>query len=424
MTTPEHIVEALRADPPVLDDLRRTRLERAVLAARHQDASATEPPPRSRWGPALSGAAFAAATVATLSWWVMSDPMTSAPSAAGGADVAVPSSLVAEGMPAQGETLRTGAGQRVRARIGATEVGLEPNTRAQFERIAQEELRVRLRQGALRVSYRPQANGQRMVVMTPAARVEVVGTVFRVEVDGTHATGVWVERGEVRVVPLHSADGEPRHLRTGESTRVEPTGTVSVDVVDALVEDGASDTQAAPGADEPRAGEGGDEARPQSQEADAPPTASRRTRASAKDARRPVRGRVTLPGEPSSPRFDRARRLLNQRKYEAARKHLRGMTDAKTESRTNRTRAWIMIAESYEEQGQHGNAAEAYGKAAWFGSGTAAGQRALFRLGQVREGRLSDARGARNAYRRYLRQFPQGPDAPAARRALCRLGEC
>jgi hypothetical protein len=83
-----------------------------------------------------------------------------------------------------------------------------------------------------------------------------------------------------------------------------------------------------------------------------------------------------------------------------------------------------MIGESHEEQRAYAKAGEAYGKAAWFGGRSAVGHRALFMLAQLREGRLGDARGARNAYRRYLREAPRGTDAAAARQALCRLGDC
>lgn len=416
---PERVAQRLHAEPPRLDDLGRARVERAVMASLRTAPEAPSPAPRHRWAPRFAVAAFVAATLATLAWWGLSEPTASPPGAS--PEPSVPSSLVAEGMPAQGETLRTGAGQRVHARIDGSEVGLEPNTRARFERIAQQELRVRLRQGALRVTFRPREDEQRMVVVTPAARVEVVGTVFRVEVDGTHATGVWVERGAVRVVPTEDED-TPRTVRAGDSTRVEPAGTVSVDVVDGLVEDAAQDA-AEPTDDEGAAAEEPEPAA--SSKADGSPEARSETpRGRGRAVRRPQRAQVLLPGDVPSPHLARAQRLLGERKYEAARRRLRRVTESTSRSRAERTQAWVLIAESHEEQGRHAKAAEAYGKAAWFGSGTVAGKRALFMLAQIREGRLADARGARNAYRRYLRQFPDGSDAAAARRALCRLGAC
>jgi ferric-dicitrate binding protein FerR (iron transport regulator) len=239
----------LRANPPVLDDLARTRMERGVVTAGLAGGAPARSEPRPRWrrrGPAVALAGAATVAAAAALWWVGPGgaPGPDGPSASI-SEATVPSSLEAEGMPAQGETLRTGAGQRVRARIGASEVELEANSRAQFERISPEELRVRLRQGAVRVKFHPTNPSQRMAVITPAARVEVVGTVFRVEVDGANATGVWVEEGQVQVVP--TTEGQEAHsVSSGDSTRVELPGTVAVDVVDALVEDDGEGTGRVP----------------------------------------------------------------------------------------------------------------------------------------------------------------------------------
>jgi hypothetical protein len=436
MNATRRAVDALRAAPPELDDITRTRIERVLTEASREGtvalpAAAQAPTASPRW--AIGGGALAAAAAAALAWWGAGgaespsvDPVrVEAPAVA---QLRVESSLVAEGMPAQGETLRTGAGQRVSAHLGATSVELEPNTRAQFERIASEELRVRLRQGAVRIAFHPETgSGQRMAVVTPAARVEVVGTVFRVEVDGENATGVSVESGKVRVVP-ESPGQESQLLRRGQATRVEAAGPTDADGVDTVELEGAVDTEE--GAAAPFPWEEGAPA----VDTDPPHTTSEppfhrprpRTKPKARDssARRGIRGQVTLPGDNVSPEVARARNLLNQQRYEEARKQLRAIADSTSKSLSERTRAWIMIAEAYEEERAYAKAGEAYGKASWFGSRTAAGQRALFRLARLREGRLGDAHGARTAYERYLRDAPHGPDAPAARAALCRLGSC
>jgi hypothetical protein len=431
-------VDALRAAPPELDDLTRTRIERVLTEASRAGtvvapAAPQAPAASPRW--AIGGGALAAAAAAAIAWWGAGgaespsvEPVrVEAPAVA---QLRVESSLVAEGMPAQGETLRTGAGQRVSAHLGGTSVELEPNTRAQFERIASEELRVRLRQGAVRIAFHPEkGSGQRMAVVTPAARVEVVGTVFRVEVDGENATGVSVESGKVRVVP-ESPGQESQLLRRGQTTRVEAIGPMGADdeAAELQVDEAAGAEEQSAESDAPWE-EGAPAVDPDpSHTAPAPSTHPPRPRARPKardsSARRGIRGQVTLPGDNVSPEVARARDLLNQQRYEEARKQLRAVADSTSKSLSERTGAWIMIAESYEEERAYAKAGEAYGKASWFGSRTAAGQRALFRLARLREGRLGDAHGARTAYERYLRDAPHGPDAPAARAALCRLGDC
>lgn len=434
MTSPpdpvQRVAEVLRRHPPVPDDLSRVRAERNVVQASRRALLAPPPSPRRRTlrGALIASTLTAAAAAAVVFSWGGPDrnaPTTGmgSPDSRSTARERMEASLVAEGMPAQGETLRTGAGQRMRARIGASEVELESNTSAHFERLAPEELRVRLRSGALGVTFHPKPESeQQLVITTRAARVEVVGTVFRVEVDGADATGVWVEEGKVRVVP--TAQGtEPRLVSQGESLRVEPTGMVPVEVLDGSPT--STDTKAAEPDATAETGAGTDTGTgTKTKETGA--TAAKRSpggSASPHGKRKAVRGRVILPGGDHLPGFVRAKALLAKRRFQPARRLLRKVADQKAESRTTRTRAWILIAESYEEEGNHTRAAEAYGKASWFGTRTRAGLEALFRLGQLREGRLGDARGARNAYTRYLQQAPHGPKAPHVRRALCRLGD-
>lgn len=62
-----------------------------------------------------------------------------------------------------------------------------------------------LRQGALSIDARPQPPGRPMVIRTPSAEVEVVGTVFSISVDD-RATQLGVEEGSVRMRRL--ADGK------------------------------------------------------------------------------------------------------------------------------------------------------------------------------------------------------------------------
>ncbi|MFW6051803.1 MAG: FecR domain-containing protein [Myxococcota bacterium] len=420
----ERAADALRRTPPSVDDLTRARMERVVVEATRRELLAPPPTPRRRalQGALVGGAVVAVAAAALVTLWARGtggDPATGTASldASGAAKELMQTALVAEGMPAQGEALRTGSGQRMRAQIGASEVELEPNTVAQFERIAPEELRVRLRRGAVRVSFRPAVgSAQQMLVATEAARVEVVGTIFRVEVDGAGATGVWVDEGEVRVVPT-APDDPPQHVSAGKTLRVQAstppieggegaTPEAAADGEDGDGERGADDADAAP-EHAPGAGDGEVGGGPQD----------------AMGRRAHVQGRVRDGSGGGIPGFGRARRLLNRQRYDAARRLLRGVADREGAGRETRARAWILIGESYEEQREHPEAAEAYGKASWLGAGTQPGLHGLFMLGRVREGRLGDARGARNAYRRYLQQAPAGPDAPRVRHALCRLGE-
>ncbi|WP_437753859.1 FecR domain-containing protein [Sorangium sp. So ce1389] len=140
---------------------------------------ATElPAPRAAWSGArlaLAGAALVLA--ASLAWFGASEALRPAERPA----LALRHQLPSRVAPVRETTLR-------------------PSDDARFERERSAGLEVvKLMDGTLDVAVRPLAAGERFIVQTTDAEVEVRGTVFRVEAERGHIRGVAVSEGSVEV---------------------------------------------------------------------------------------------------------------------------------------------------------------------------------------------------------------------------------
>ncbi|WP_437809893.1 FecR domain-containing protein [Sorangium sp. So ce1078] len=169
----ERIGAAVRAPREPATPLEHQRARLALLR-RATELSA----PRVPWSGArlaLAGAALAVA--ATLVWFGAGEALRPAEKPALALHHRLPPHLA----PDHGTTLR-------------------PSVDARFERERRAGLDVvTLADGAIDVAVRPLAAGERFIVRTTDAEVEVRGTVFRVEAERGHIRGVSVSEGSVEV---------------------------------------------------------------------------------------------------------------------------------------------------------------------------------------------------------------------------------
>lgn len=404
------LARALRDDPPELDDIRRARIERNLL----EEVTLQRSAPRDR-RPWIAGGLALVAAVALTVWLWPRDAQTLPVS--DDAPIAASFEALRDGVPvrsgtfAEGESLQTAADQLLRVRFGGqvegapnTLIELEPSTRVHFATLLGDAREVELERGRVRIEFHPNRRGEEsLAIRTPTARIEVVGTIFEVEVDERDATIVRVQRGAVRVIPL---EGETTIVRAGHSRRVGISPEIAP----------AATTAEVVRTDLP--------ARPYPQGEVEAPVTDQNTDPSDELADEESETETEVPEvEPISDdaRFDLAARYLEQGRRGAARHELRAI--ARTgRSRSARARAWTEIAQIYEAENEPSQAAESYRRAANAGGGTTVGTNALFALGRMRTS-LSDTEAAKVAYRRYLDEAPDGPLARRARRALCRLGD-
>ena len=411
------LARALRDAPPELDDIRRARIERNLLEeAAVGHAVRAERPGRRGLAVGVVGA-FAVAAVALLAWapW-----RTEAP-----ASQLVRFEALRDGVPvrtgtfAEGESLQTAADQLLRVRFGGTVEGepntlveLEPSTRVHFATVLGDARELELERGHVRVEFHPHRRGEEtLAIRTPSARIEVVGTIFEVEVDELRGTRVSVSEGAVRVIPLGEGHGETSIVRAGESRSVGHVERAAAQEQSELAARSYPEDEDEPSAREPAARAPIDPA-----ELDDAEDAEDAEQVDALE-----HGQESAPELSVDARFDLAARYLEQGRYAAARHELRAIARSNG-PRISRARAWTEIAQIYEAEREPGQAAEAYRRAANVGRGTTIGTNALFALGRMRAS-LSDAEAAKVAYRRYLDEAPDGPLARQARRALCRLGD-
>lgn len=225
------LADVLREQPPVLDDVARARLEKAILQA----PRASVPPKSRSRRPFVAGvsAGLAVAALALLGWLALAPAPTEPEVATFEAFSSTRDGErpLREGAFVEGEVVTTDDDQRVRAHFAERRVEVEvaPSSRARFLRLGGADLAVGLDRGSVRVAFHPERRGERsLAIETPLARVEVVGTVFEVDVDAD-GTRVHVEEGIVRVVPR---EGDERFVHAGESVRVRQTRTVRSDASD------------------------------------------------------------------------------------------------------------------------------------------------------------------------------------------------
>ena len=283
---------------------------------------------------------------------------------------------------------------------------MERDTRVRFDRLSATELSLSLLKGRIDVDFHPQHKGeQRMAIESVAARVQVVGTRFAVQVDALGNTDVRVREGVVEVVPRSGAEtqrvaagGETlRARRRRRRVRARGARRRSSRTCTRSSRSSAGAASAAAPAAQARHGL---QRRGRS--------AIRRRRASDAAAIAQARGGAA-PAAPGPPR--RGARAAARR-----RRQLRSPARFRVEALT-------LIAESYTAQGDIAHAAQAYQRAAELAPTDPAGHNARFALGRLLERYAHDDRGAASAYRRYLERAPQGALASQARQALCRLGD-
>lgn len=378
-TSSEALAEALREAPPALDELARARLERRIVAA----ASAPRAQRRSKKPLVIgAGAVLAAAAAIALVWLSQGEP--EAPVAH--VDVHEDGASMMRATVEEGSTVRTASAEEADIQVAGSRVRVGGDSRVRIATLSSEHLALDLLEGSVRVEFHPRERGrERMTVETPSARVEVVGTVFRVEVrDG--GTDVSVSEGVVRVVPLDGS--EVRLVHAGERTHVDgerraESAETSREVVEASEPAEPVELAQAP-----------------AEEQDDGPT-------------------IEEPADPAA-RLELARRLIERGRRTAALRILRELTQPSIAAQV-RTEAWMVAADLHRQAGQGDEAARAYEQAARVGRGTANGHNAIFTLARLQQQR-GDVEAARASYERYLSEAPDGALASQARRALARLG--
>ena len=422
----ERLAESLRDDPPELDDVARVRMERALLEARRAGAGVSKRGPGFAWG---LGLGIAAAAAILLVWRAASPaPHASAPSASLAKGAGVTARIerwqggerVDAGGLREGMRVLTGELERARLSLGRSRIELSPDSLLVPERM-QSDVRMRLERGEVRVEFNPEHPGQEgFVLETESARVEVVGTAFRVRVAADGSTDVTVEHGVVRVSPLPF--GGARRLLAGETLHVESRGhqpmrdfalasafAPSGEEEHAAAESNEADTIATSPAGHAQAADA-----PALDTMEVPPSAPTAVAAPAPDTR-PTRALD------ADARFELALRFTEHGQYEEARHELYAIV--RSGQSREQARAWSMVADTREREQDWAGAGEAYRRAADAETSGVFGSTALFALARLRENRLHDPAGARQAYRAYLQVGAGAPLAQQARLGLCRLGD-
>ncbi|UJR87087.1 FecR family protein [Sandaracinus amylolyticus] len=418
-------VDALRASPPELDELRRARMERRLVDAvgRGERARETGVEPRRSGGRAWAAAGGALAVAAVVGLAVIVRPVLFG----GGeqrpvARFEMGGTRTASGTLDVGGALEVGPGERAEVRVGGVELDLEGGSAMRFGSLDVRDVRVELTSGGVDVAFHPRERGrERLSIETPSARVEVVGTVFSVRLQGG-ATRVAVREGTVRVVPRRASesavlvhagesveiDGEPAAEARAPEPAAAPVETVEPPV--AVVVEAA-----------PRA------RRETAPAAPIAPALPRAVEPAAIEIADEVPSAVVQPPEvaPVSPRqrLAAARHVLEDlRDHPRARAMLVELVRDRDAPIDVRAEAQTLIADSFLATGEAHEAADAYERAAALGRGRPEGANALFSLARLQEGALRDRDAARATYVRYLQEAPHGAHAQLVRAAVCRLG--
>ena len=307
------------------------------------------------------------------------------------------------GVVNEGQVLESGAHGRIEVDLQSARLEMSRGTRVRFDRVSQPELSLSLLKGRLEVDFHPKHKGeQHLTVESLAARVQVVGTRFAVDVDAVGNTEVSVREGVVEVVPHSGAAA--RRLGEGEHFYVRADdGDVHERAVRAAIEQGVRALE--PVAPEDAA----DVEAPPVDRMDLEPIVMvDSVGASARATRMATR------------KLEAARRLLRKRQHDAARGRLRGLADSNIAVRF-RVEALTLMAESYTAEGDVQRAAQAYRNAAELSRNAPAGHNARFALARLLERHAHDETAAAAAYMSYLDHAPRGALAAQARQALCRL---
>jgi hypothetical protein len=400
-----------------IDQVTRARMERSLIQAwrTHASANVALPsraaallPRRGTWVASLAGSAVAGALIACFVLIGDRHPATPMPGFAR-FELRIGDSAVQSGSLNESQVLESGKLGHIEVDLGTARVHMERATRLRLDRLSPTELTLSLLEGRIDVDFHPVHKGeQRMAIESTAARVQVVGTRFAVQVDALGNTDVRVREGVVEVVPRSGAEtqrvaaGGETYVRVDDGDEYERAVRQAIEQnVHSLDGDAPSAAGLAvdPEADKPAVKPDMDF----SDEFEADLAAAAASAA--------VRGKLVA-----------ARKQLRLGQHVAARARLRGIVDSPSAGHY-RIEALTLIAESYTAQGDVPHAAQAYQRAAEMAPADPAGHNARFALGRLLERYAHDESGAASAYRRYLERAPQGALAAQARQALCRLGD-
>ena len=452
------LAEQLRADPPVLAEMTRARLEKRLVDAALGGGSVVDGSASNmEHGSAATGSARGGSAVrarglmrgrvatgagllaiaAAAAVVVMTRGTDGSVAPDGGAAPVQPGIATFEAMGGEqpvrrgafreGEPIATQVGQRVQVRFARSRIDVTPETRVEFARLRPNDVRIKLDLGRVDVAFHPRHRGaEHLTIDTPSARVEVVGTEFTVELDAAGATTVRVTEGVVRVVPL---DGSaPQLVHAGARTRV--IASLARPASGAMASHGAAEPGAEPlaadmaGADALAAAVPGAPLQGTAALAATTPVAN----AALMGERSPaVAGIAPPPGErsvtattaaPETPtveaRFAAASRLYQRAQLEQAEEALRPLAHDAQAAPSLRRNAANMLGDIYKGWHRLDSAASEFDRACALGL-----DEGCYSLGGVAE-TLGDNDRARVAYNRYLRRAPDGALAMQARSRLCR----
>jgi len=437
------IADTLRAEPPVLAEMTRGRLEKrlvdAALSGSGVEHGSADRGSADR-GSVTRGRLLAGAGILAIAAAAAVVVMTRGADGVVASGVTQPGIATFEAMGGEqpvrrgafreGEVVATKVGQRVQVRFAQSRIDVTPETRAEFARLRPNDVRIKLDLGRVDVAFHPQHRGaEHLTIDTPSARVEVVGTEFTVELDAAGATTVRVTEGVVRVVPL---DGSaPQLVRAGMRTRVlaslartagtsvatgvlaAPGATADTDALHNAAPAGTDALAMVPGAPLPGA----------AALAGATPTnaalVAERAPGVAAIARAPAGPAVTAAIAPAEAptveaRFAAASRLYHREQLEQAEEALLPLAHDTQVSPSLRRNAANMLGDIYKGWHRLDAAATEYDRACALGL-----DEACYSLGGVAE-TLVDNDRARVAYNTYLRRAPDGALAMQARARLCR----
>lgn len=229
----ETLAEALKDDAPRMDDLRRARLERRVIARSHGASTSQELAPISA-GPAVvrplaqtrggrvAIGALALAAAAIIGFVVRG--------AIGSSGAEAPRFAIGSAFETREGTLTNGArfelasGEEGRLEIGDVTAEVRDGGAVEVRSIDPNDVRLVLDRGTAELAFHPHERGrQHLRIVTPSADVEVVGTIFTVHVDDA-GTAVSVREGTVRVT---ARAGDVVLVHAGESVTVPRATTVA-----------------------------------------------------------------------------------------------------------------------------------------------------------------------------------------------------
>lgn len=229
----QRVAEQLREDAPRMDDLRRARLERRVVARARGGSStsqelapvAASPRPSEGWRSSrvlLGGLALAAAA---LIGFLVRGAM--GPEPVEGPRFAIGSAFeTREGTLSDGARIELASGEEGRLEIGDVSAALRDGGAMEVRSTDVDDVRLVLDRGTAELAFHPHQRGrQHLRIATPSADVEVVGTVFTVAVDA-RGTTVSVREGTVRVTGR--TDGSSVLVHAGDAVTVPPIRTASV----------------------------------------------------------------------------------------------------------------------------------------------------------------------------------------------------